>query len=96
MTEPNPEFDAKLKEALSINDVAKRKEVMKDVEQFLLHLFRCGCSIAASRRATGMRAPTTRTEPMRPASESPGPANSSTRFTRVQSPHDRSVPRRQE
>jgi len=31
----NPEFDAKLKEALSINDVDKRKEVMKDVEQIL-------------------------------------------------------------
>jgi len=31
----NPEFDAKLKEALSINDVDKRKEVMKDLEQIL-------------------------------------------------------------
>jgi len=31
----NPEFDAKLKEALSINDVAKRKEVMKDLETIL-------------------------------------------------------------
>ncbi|TPO09842.1 ABC transporter substrate-binding protein [Mesorhizobium sp. B1-1-5] len=31
----NPEFDAKLKEALSQIDVAKRKEVMKDVEQIL-------------------------------------------------------------
>jgi peptide/nickel transport system substrate-binding protein len=31
----NPEFDAKLKQALSLTDVAKRKEVMKDVEQIL-------------------------------------------------------------
>jgi peptide/nickel transport system substrate-binding protein len=31
----NPEFDAKLKQALSINDVAKRREVMKDIEQIL-------------------------------------------------------------
>jgi len=31
----NPEFDAKLKEALSINDVPKRREVMKDLEQIL-------------------------------------------------------------
>ncbi|MDG4896802.1 ABC transporter substrate-binding protein [Mesorhizobium sp. WSM4976] len=31
----NPEFDAKLKEALSLIDVAKRKEVMKDVETIL-------------------------------------------------------------
>lgn len=31
----NPEFDAKLKEALSQIDVAKRKEVMKDVEMIL-------------------------------------------------------------
>ena len=31
----NPEFDAKLKEALSISDVEKRKQVMKDVEQIL-------------------------------------------------------------
>ena len=31
----NPEFDAKLKEALSLSDVAKRKDVMKDVEQIL-------------------------------------------------------------
>ncbi|TPK97674.1 MULTISPECIES: ABC transporter substrate-binding protein [unclassified Mesorhizobium] len=31
----NPEFDAKLKEALSQIDVAKRKEVMKDVEAIL-------------------------------------------------------------
>ena len=31
----NPEFDAKLKQALSLIDVAKRKEVMKDVEQIL-------------------------------------------------------------
>ncbi|PBC01622.1 ABC transporter substrate-binding protein [Mesorhizobium sp. WSM3860] len=31
----NPDFDAKLKEALSQIDVAKRKEVMKDVEQIL-------------------------------------------------------------
>lgn len=31
----NPEFDAKLKEALSISDVDKRKQVMKDVEQIL-------------------------------------------------------------
>ncbi|RWE74927.1 ABC transporter substrate-binding protein [Mesorhizobium sp.] len=31
----NPEFDAKLKEALSQIDVAKRKEVMKDVETIL-------------------------------------------------------------
>jgi peptide/nickel transport system substrate-binding protein len=31
----NPDFDAKLKEALSINDVDKRKEVMKDLEQIL-------------------------------------------------------------
>ncbi|MGP2493307.1 ABC transporter substrate-binding protein [Mesorhizobium sp. PUT5] len=31
----NPEFDAKLNEALSINDVDKRREVMKDVEQIL-------------------------------------------------------------
>jgi len=31
----NPDFDAKLKEALSINDVEKRKQVMKDVEQIL-------------------------------------------------------------
>jgi peptide/nickel transport system substrate-binding protein len=31
----NPEFDAKLKLALSINDVAKRREIMKDIEQIL-------------------------------------------------------------
>ncbi|PBB86886.1 ABC transporter substrate-binding protein [Mesorhizobium sp. WSM3876] len=31
----NPEFDTKLKEALSIADAAKRKEVMKDIEQIL-------------------------------------------------------------
>jgi peptide/nickel transport system substrate-binding protein len=31
----NPEFDAKLKEALSINDVEKRKLVMKDLETIL-------------------------------------------------------------
>ncbi|MGN6468446.1 MAG: ABC transporter substrate-binding protein [Rhizobiaceae bacterium] len=31
----NPEFDAKLKEALSLNDVNKRREVMKDLEQIL-------------------------------------------------------------
>jgi len=31
----NPEFDAKLAEALSLIDVAKRKEVMKDVESIL-------------------------------------------------------------
>jgi peptide/nickel transport system substrate-binding protein len=31
----NPEFDAKLKQALSINDVAKRREIMKDLEQIL-------------------------------------------------------------
>ncbi|RWH70616.1 ABC transporter substrate-binding protein [Mesorhizobium sp.] len=31
----NPEFDAKLKEALSLIDVAKRKQVMKDVEAIL-------------------------------------------------------------
>ncbi|MEW6631229.1 MAG: ABC transporter substrate-binding protein [Pseudomonadota bacterium] len=31
----DPQFDAKLKEALSLSDVAKRKEVMKDVEQIL-------------------------------------------------------------
>jgi peptide/nickel transport system substrate-binding protein len=31
----NPEFDAKLKEALSISDVEKRKQVMKDVERIL-------------------------------------------------------------
>ncbi len=31
----NPDFDAKLKLALSINDVAKRREVMKDLEQIL-------------------------------------------------------------
>ena len=31
----NPEFDAKLKEALSINDVEKRREVMKDIETIL-------------------------------------------------------------
>ncbi|ESY89968.1 ABC transporter substrate-binding protein [Mesorhizobium sp. LNHC229A00] len=31
----NPDFDAKLKQALSLIDVAKRKEVMKDVEQIL-------------------------------------------------------------
>ncbi|AZO70057.1 MULTISPECIES: ABC transporter substrate-binding protein [unclassified Mesorhizobium] len=31
----NPDFDAKLKEALSLADAAKRKEVMKDVEQIL-------------------------------------------------------------
>ncbi|MBZ9705293.1 ABC transporter substrate-binding protein [Mesorhizobium sp. ESP7-2] len=31
----NPEFDAKLKQALALTDVAKRKEVMKDVEQIL-------------------------------------------------------------
>ncbi|RWB54734.1 ABC transporter substrate-binding protein [Mesorhizobium sp.] len=31
----NPDFDAKLKQALSEIDVAKRKEVMKDVEQIL-------------------------------------------------------------
>jgi len=31
----NPEFDAKLKQALSLIDVEKRREVMKDVEQIL-------------------------------------------------------------
>jgi peptide/nickel transport system substrate-binding protein len=31
----NPDFDAKLKEALSISDVPKRREVMKDLEQIL-------------------------------------------------------------
>ncbi|TIM04864.1 ABC transporter substrate-binding protein [Mesorhizobium sp.] len=31
----NPDFDAKLKQALSLADPAKRKEVMKDVEQIL-------------------------------------------------------------
>ncbi|MDX8514576.1 ABC transporter substrate-binding protein [Mesorhizobium captivum] len=31
----NPDFDAKLKQALSLIDVDKRKEVMKDVEQIL-------------------------------------------------------------
>jgi peptide/nickel transport system substrate-binding protein len=31
----NPDFDVKLKDALSISDVEKRKEVMKDVEQIL-------------------------------------------------------------
>ncbi|MGX5805975.1 ABC transporter substrate-binding protein [Bradyrhizobium sp. Arg314] len=31
----DPNFDAKLKDALSVIDVAKRKEVMKDVEQIL-------------------------------------------------------------
>jgi peptide/nickel transport system substrate-binding protein len=31
----NPDFDAKLKQALSINDVDKRREVMKDLEQIL-------------------------------------------------------------
>ncbi|CDX14848.1 Extracellular solute-binding protein family 5 [Mesorhizobium sp. ORS 3324] len=31
----DPNFDAKLKDALSLIDVAKRKEVMKDVEQIL-------------------------------------------------------------
>jgi peptide/nickel transport system substrate-binding protein len=31
----NPDFDAKLKEALSISDVDKRKQVMKDIEQIL-------------------------------------------------------------
>ncbi|WP_434722370.1 ABC transporter substrate-binding protein [Mesorhizobium sp. RIZ17] len=31
----NPDFDAKLKEALSLIDVGKRKEVMKDVEAIL-------------------------------------------------------------
>ncbi|MGX5803878.1 ABC transporter substrate-binding protein [Bradyrhizobium sp. Arg314] len=31
----NPDFDAKLKEALSLADPAKRKDVMKDVEQIL-------------------------------------------------------------
>jgi peptide/nickel transport system substrate-binding protein len=31
----NPDFDAKLKQALSINDVSKRREVMKDLEQIL-------------------------------------------------------------
>ncbi|ANT51384.1 ABC transporter substrate-binding protein [Mesorhizobium amorphae] len=31
----NPEFDAKLKQALSLADPAQRKEVMKDVEQIL-------------------------------------------------------------
>ncbi|MER9653681.1 ABC transporter substrate-binding protein [Mesorhizobium sp. M0152] len=31
----NPDFDAKLKQALSLIDVAKRREVMKDVEQIL-------------------------------------------------------------
>ncbi|ESZ68207.1 ABC transporter substrate-binding protein [Mesorhizobium sp. L103C105A0] len=30
-----PDFDAKLKQALSINDVAKRRQVMKDLEQIL-------------------------------------------------------------
>jgi peptide/nickel transport system substrate-binding protein len=31
----NPEFDSKLKRALSINDVAKRREIMKDLELIL-------------------------------------------------------------
>jgi len=31
----NPEFDKKLNEALAIADPAKRKEIMKDVEQIL-------------------------------------------------------------
>ncbi|MFD9898994.1 ABC transporter substrate-binding protein [Mesorhizobium sp. NPDC059025] len=31
----NPDFDAKLKQALSINDVEKRREVMKDLETIL-------------------------------------------------------------
>jgi peptide/nickel transport system substrate-binding protein len=31
----NPEFDAKLKEAMSISDPAKRSEVMKDIETIL-------------------------------------------------------------
>ncbi|MBN9073025.1 MAG: ABC transporter substrate-binding protein [Rhizobiales bacterium] len=31
----NPDFDAKLKQALSISDVDKRKEVMKDIETIL-------------------------------------------------------------
>ncbi len=31
----NPDFDAKLKQALSINDVDKRREVMKDLETIL-------------------------------------------------------------
>ncbi|RUT86894.1 diguanylate cyclase, partial [Mesorhizobium sp. M7A.T.Ca.US.000.02.1.1] len=31
----NPDFDAKLKQALSLIDVEKRREVMKDVEQIL-------------------------------------------------------------
>jgi peptide/nickel transport system substrate-binding protein len=31
----NPEFDEKLKQALSISDVEKRREVMKDIEQIL-------------------------------------------------------------
>jgi peptide/nickel transport system substrate-binding protein len=31
----NPDFDAKLKQALSLVDVEKRREVMKDVEQIL-------------------------------------------------------------
>ncbi|MHA6645465.1 ABC transporter substrate-binding protein [Mesorhizobium sp. A623] len=31
----NPDFDTKLKEALSLNDVEKRREIMKDLEQIL-------------------------------------------------------------
>ena len=31
----NPDFDAKLKEALSISDADKRREVMKDLETIL-------------------------------------------------------------
>ncbi|MER8439817.1 ABC transporter substrate-binding protein [Mesorhizobium sp. M1312] len=31
----NPEFDAKLNQALGVNDVNKRREIMKDVEQIL-------------------------------------------------------------
>ena len=31
----NPDFDAKLSKALSVNDPAKRRELMKDVEQIL-------------------------------------------------------------
>ncbi|TKB21262.1 MAG: diguanylate cyclase, partial [Mesorhizobium sp.] len=31
----NPDFDAKLKQALSLIDVEKRREVMKDIEQIL-------------------------------------------------------------
>jgi peptide/nickel transport system substrate-binding protein len=31
----NPEFDAKLKQAMSISDPAKRREAMKDIETIL-------------------------------------------------------------